>query len=155
MNGKIEINGVTYIPVEGNGYECSKCAIPMDCYNICRFFGQNLHFARHREKPTMADYQSITSYEDACEALCERPVLNAEPLNVWDGKGRLVERLPDHIVALMKLETISRAMWGFDYKPKPIMQCNRNLCQESTEKLNYFYGETFEELWKRYSELTD
>lgn len=72
-----------------------------------------------KKKPTLDDYTSITSYEDACEALFERPVLNGEQLNVWDGEGRLVDRLPNHIIALMKLETISRALWGRNWQPKP------------------------------------
>lgn len=62
-----------------------------------------------KKKPTLDDYTSITSYEDACEALGHAPV-------VFD---TLWPNLPQHIVALMKLETISRALWGKNWQPKP------------------------------------
>lgn len=90
-----------------------------------------------KKKPTLADYTSITSYEDACEALGEYPVLSPDYVRGMEGKegeveyciyGRekgntewqkMVDRLPRHIIALMKLETISRALWGFDWEPRP------------------------------------
>lgn len=57
-------------------------------------------------KPTLDDYKTIRTYEDACKALGE-PIFE-DPNN-----------LPNHIIALMKLETISRALWGRDFQPKP------------------------------------
>ena len=45
-------------------------------------------------KPTLDDYKTIRTYEDACKALGE-PIFE-DPNN-----------LPNHIIALMKLETIS------------------------------------------------
>ena len=57
-------------------------------------------------KPTLDDYKTIRTYEDACKALGE-PIFE-DPNN-----------LPNHIIALMKLETISRALWGRNFKPKP------------------------------------
>lgn len=90
-----------------------------------------------KKKPTMADYTSITSYEDACEALGESPIFSPDYVRGLDGKEgevgfyiygcekenteweTLIDRLPRHIIALMKLETISRALWGFDWEPKP------------------------------------
>ena len=62
-----------------------------------------------KKKPTLDDYTSITSYEDACEALGQPPV---DFDTLWPN-------LPNHIVALIKLETISRALWGRDWEPKP------------------------------------
>lgn len=62
-----------------------------------------------KKKPTLDDYTSITSYEDACEALGHAPVYFD---TLWPN-------LPNHIVALMKLETISRALWGKNWQPKP------------------------------------
>ena len=62
-----------------------------------------------QKKPTLDDYTSITSYEDACEALGHAPVYFD---TLWPN-------LPNHIVALMKLETISRALWGKNWQPKP------------------------------------
>ena len=52
------------------------------------------------------DYKSIKTYEDACEALGET--------NVEFDKS-----VPKHIAALMKLETISKALWGKTFQPKP------------------------------------
>ena len=57
-------------------------------------------------KPTLDDYKTIRTYEDACKALGE-PIFE-DPNN-----------LPNHIIALMKLETISRALWGRNFQPKP------------------------------------
>lgn len=61
-----------------------------------------------RVKPSMDDYKSIKTYEDACEALGEEPV-----------EGSLGDHVDKHIIALIKLETISRALWGKDWQPKP------------------------------------
>ena len=60
-----------------------------------------------REAPTLDNYKTIKSYEDACEALGVSPI-QPEKTNV-----------SKHIVALMKLETISKALWGKDFDPKP------------------------------------
>ena len=60
-----------------------------------------------RIKPSLDDYKSIKTYEDACEALGEEPV------------GDLGDHVDKHIIALIKLETISRAIWGKDWQPKP------------------------------------
>ena len=57
-------------------------------------------------KPTLDDYKTIRTYEDACKALGE-PIFE-DPNN-----------LPNHIIALMKLETISRALWGRNFQPNP------------------------------------
>lgn len=59
-----------------------------------------------RVKPSL--YKSIKTYEDACEALGEEPV-----------EGSLGDHVDKHIIALIKLETISRALWGKDWQPKP------------------------------------
>lgn len=61
-----------------------------------------------RVKPSLDDYKSIKTYEDACEALGEEPV-----------EGSLGDHVAKHIIALIKLETISRALWGKDWQPKP------------------------------------
>lgn len=60
-----------------------------------------------RIKPSLDDYKSIKTYKDACEALGEEPV------------GDLGDHVDKHIIALIKLETISRALWGKDWQPKP------------------------------------
>lgn len=61
-------------------------------------------------KPNLDDYKSIKSYEDACEALDEETP---------DFEALKAAGLPAHQIALMKLETISRALWGKNWEPKP------------------------------------
>lgn len=74
-----------------------------------------------RVKPTLDDYKTIKSYEDACEALGIQPILTTDE----DGENTVVETgtqhfiAPKHLVALYKLETISRALWGRNWEPKP------------------------------------
>lgn len=58
-------------------------------------------------RPTLDDHTTIKTYEDACEALGIEPVDFANLA------------VPYHIKALMKLETISRALWGKNWEPKP------------------------------------
>ena len=61
-----------------------------------------------RVKPSLDDYKSIKTYEDACEALGEEPV-----------ERSIGDHVDKHIIALIKLETISRALWGKYWQPKP------------------------------------
>lgn len=74
-----------------------------------------------RVTPTLDDYMTIRSYEDACEALGIQPILTTDE----DGENTVVETgtqhfiAPKHLVALYKLETISRALWGRNWEPKP------------------------------------
>ncbi len=68
-------------------------------------------------KPNLDDYTTIKTYEDACEALGEEP-LPYEPNPIMTLYGVDYE-VPPHIIALMKLETISRALWGKDWMPEP------------------------------------
>ena len=74
--------------------------------------------------PNLDDYKSIKTYEDACEALGLTPIYSdqdpkravCEHINDhWDYR----QEMPKHIIALMKLETISRALWGRNWEPKP------------------------------------
>lgn len=68
-------------------------------------------------KPNLDDYTTIKTYEDACEALSVEPIFN-EPNPIMNLYGVEYEVEP-HIIALMKLETISRALWGKDWMPEP------------------------------------
>lgn len=73
-----------------------------------------------KKKPTLDDYTSITSYKDACEALGVRPLLESGEFQLWDTENGLYScKVPKHIIALMKLEVISRALWGKNWQPKP------------------------------------
>ena len=56
----------------------------------------------NRPTPTLSDYKSIRTYEDACEALGKS--VNVETLTEAG--------LPNHIIALMKLELVCEALWG-------------------------------------------
>lgn len=72
-----------------------------------------------RPAPTLSDYTTIRSYEDACEALGIEPILN-KSLLVRDGEGIAdLFTLPKHIVAQMKLEIICKALWGGENKCQP------------------------------------
>jgi len=55
------------------------------------------------EKPNLNNYRTIKTYEDACNALHISPVGHKD--------------FPEHIEALVKLETISSALWGKDFCP--------------------------------------
>lgn len=84
-------------------------------------FGNKIEFKR---KPTLADYTTIKTYEDACEVLGAGSVLN-EPNPVMNLFG-MEYKVPPHIIALMKLETISRALWGKDWMPEPDAEGSKN-----------------------------
>ena len=84
-------------------------------------FGNEIEFKR---KPTLDDYTTIKTYEDACEALGAGPALN-EPNPVMNLFG-MEYKVPPHIIALMKLETISRALWGRTWEPKPDAEGSKN-----------------------------
>ena len=60
--------------------------------------------------PTLDDYTTIRSYEDACAALKCSPI---------DEKALRSAGVRKGIIALIKLETISQALWGKNYQPKP------------------------------------
>jgi len=60
-------------------------------------------------KPSLKDYKSIRSYEDACKALGESV----------DEKTLSEAGVPSHIIAQMKLELICKALWGGEVKVYP------------------------------------
>lgn len=80
-------------------------------------FGDENNFI-DKPKPNLDDYTTIKTYEDACEALGMVPMLNQSDYELTDDNGYMVY-FPPHIIALMKLETISRALWGRTWKPEP------------------------------------
>ena len=83
---------------------------------LIALFGDESNFI-DKSKPTLDDYTTIKTYEDACEALSVEPIFN-EPNPIMNLYGVEYEVEP-HIIALMKLETISRALWGKNWKPEP------------------------------------
>lgn len=74
-------------------------------------------------KPTLDDYKTIKSYEDACEVLGLTPILsenrNKALCAQFPDHYDFRQNMPKHIIALMKLEIISRALWGKDFQPEP------------------------------------
>lgn len=62
-----------------------------------------------RPAPSLSDYTTIRSYEDACVALGES--LDVEKL--------VAAGVPAHIIAQMKLEHICKALWGGENKCQP------------------------------------
>ena len=84
---------------------------------LIALFGDESNFI-DKPKPNLDDYTTIKTYEDACEALGMVPMLNQSDYELTDDNGYMVY-FPPHIIALMKLETISRALWGKDWMPEP------------------------------------
>ena len=66
-------------------------------------------------KPSLKDYKSIRSYEDACKALGESV----------DEKTLSEAGVPSHIIAQMKLELVCKALWGGEVKVYPDPDGNR------------------------------
>ena len=95
-----------------------KRAEPDDAKEILTSLFPNITEELTKNEPTLDDYTSITSYEDACEALGVNPLPNKR-LHIFDYDGNFIYQVPKHIVAMMKLETISRALWGRNWEPKP------------------------------------
>lgn len=96
---------------------------------LIALFGDESNFI-DKPKPNLDDYTTIKTYEDACEALSVEPIFN-EPNPIMNLYGVEYEVEP-HIIALMKLETISRALWGRTWKPEP-----------DTSGSNFFYYPVF------------
>lgn len=68
-------------------------------------------------KPTLDDYKTIKSYEDACIALGIEPIKDAE---------LIAAGCEPHHIALMKLEVVSRALWGKNFRPQPNAEGNES-----------------------------
>ena len=101
------------IKINGTSLEMTEAQIKAEFQSGSELFKQLL-VAQFGENffrtPSLDDYKSIKTYEDACTALGEEP-LNEDAL--------LAAGANAHVIALMKLETISKALWGRDFKPVP------------------------------------
>lgn len=73
-------------------------------------------FCKRTDAPSLDDHTTIHSYEDALEALGEK----SPNLEEMEKAG-----VPKHIIALIKLETISRALWGRTFQPTPDAEGNK------------------------------
>lgn len=101
------------IKINGTSLEMTEAQIKAEYQTGSELFKQLLvaHFGENFFRtPSLDDYKSIKTYEDACTALGEEP-LNEDAL--------LAAGADAHVIALMKLETISKALWGRDFKPVP------------------------------------
>lgn len=87
---------------------------------LIKMFGKEVCEAA---KPTLDDYKTIKSYEDACEVLGLTPILsenrNKALCAQFPDHYDFRQNMPKHIIALMKLEIISRALWGKNFQPEP------------------------------------
>lgn len=87
---------------------------------LIKMFGKEVCEAA---KPTLDDYKTIKSYEDACEVLGLTPILSENRNKVlcaqFPDHYDFRQNMPKHIIALMKLEIISRALWGKNFQPEP------------------------------------
>lgn len=87
---------------------------------LIKMFGKEVCEAA---KPTLDDYKTIKSYEDACEVLGLTPILsenrNKALCAQFPDHYDFRQNMPKHIIALMKLEIISRALWGKNFQPNP------------------------------------
>lgn len=103
MEREIVINGIKYRAVEEAGPTTAQ--------------------SENRVKPTLEDYTTIKTYEDACEALGEKPYLNemqeTKLYSSCEGKNIQIV-LPKSVIAFMKLETIARALHGRNFEPYPL-----------------------------------
>lgn len=81
-------------------------------------FGKN---EENKPTPTLDDYKTIKSYEDACKALGIEPIATSDENDHETVVSSTTQHFlaPKHLVALHKLETISRALWGKNLEPKP------------------------------------
>jgi hypothetical protein len=65
--------------------------------------------------PNLKDYKTIKTYEDACTALGEK----VDEVTLTNAG------VPKHIIALMKLELVCKALWGGEVKVYPDPNINR------------------------------
>jgi hypothetical protein len=103
---KIIIDGKGYVPQKECKYNsCLGCDLYRGRCMInkgCRLFGNGIILKRAGfSTPTLTDYTTIKSYEDACIALCVDPIYSFTSSN-------------ESHVALIQLETIAEAIRGKD-----------------------------------------
>ena len=85
--------------------------------------------------PSLKDYKTIKTYDDACIALGEK----VDEVTLTNAG------VPKHIIALMKLELVCKALWGGEVKVRPDINGNR------TYYYPWFYLHTKDEVERIYS----
>lgn len=100
------------------------CGCVKDAFE--KLFGEDV---LETAKPTLDDYKTIKSYEDACDVLGLSPILSENRNKVlcaqFPDHYDFRQNMPKHIIALMKLEIISRALWGKSFEPEPDAEGNK------------------------------
>ena len=100
------------------------CGCVKDAFE--KLFGEDVF---ETAKPTLDDYKTIKSYEDACDVLGLSPILsenrNKALCAQFPDHYDFRQNMPKHIIALMKLEIISRALWGKSFEPEPDAEGNK------------------------------
>lgn len=100
------------------------CGCVKDAFE--KLFGEDV---LETAKPTLDDYKTIKSYEDACDVLGLSPILsenrNKALCAQFPDHYDFRQNMPKHIIALMKLEIISRALWGKSFEPEPDEEGNK------------------------------
>ena len=100
------------------------CGCVKDAFE--KLFGEDV---LETAKPTLDDYNTIKSYEDACDVLGLSPILsenrNKALCAQFPDHYDFRQNMPKHIIALMKLEIISRALWGKSFEPEPDAEGNK------------------------------
>ena len=109
---KITVDGKNYVPVkEYNHASCLGCDFYSErctARNVCKCFGENVIMREEgTSRPTLTDYTTIRSYNDACIAL------RRAPLTISD-----LHDIGDSTIAMLLLETIAEAIRG---KEGPIL----------------------------------
>lgn len=107
---KVTIGGIDYFPIKVYSSD-SDCCYGCDLYHgqctvnkVCKCFGDGIILKKNgSDKPTIKDYTTIRSYEDACIAL------NREPLNLTLSD---VQGINDSTIAMIQLETIAEDIRG-------------------------------------------
>lgn len=105
---KVTIGGCDYFPQKE--YKSQSC-IGCDLYHggctsnkVCKCFGIDIILKKIGwVKPTLTDYTTIRSYEDACVALHRLPLILSD-----------VQAIDDTSIAMLQLETIAEAIRGND-----------------------------------------
>lgn len=103
---KVTIGGIDYLPQkEYKSQSCNGCdfySYPCPVNEVCKCFGDGIILKQKGwVRPTLTDYNTIRSYEDACVALHRLPLILSD-----------VQAIDDYPIAMIQLETIAEAIRG-------------------------------------------
>lgn len=136
---KITIGGIDYFPKKVYS-NVNDCCYGCDLYHgrctankVCTCFGNGIILKKNGSyNPTIKDYTTIRSYEDACIAL------NRAPLNLTLSD---VQGIDDSTIAMLQLETIAEAIRG---KDGPVLLDSRVIsCVYVPRFARFMHGEMY------------